>query len=81
MVPAALTLACAPSVQRTFSRTSLLDAQAMLSTAPYAAHSEHVTATADDAFCEQQQQQQQHWLRPTLVTAPRTSTCRQETDR
>jgi hypothetical protein len=51
----------------------------MLSTAPYAAHSEHVTATADDAFCEQQQQQ--HWLRPTLVTAPRTSTRRQETDR
>ena len=49
----------------------------MLSTAPYAAHSEHVTATADDAFCEQQQ----HWLRPTLVTAPRTSTRRQETDR
>ena len=42
MVPL-LTLACAPSVQRTFSRTSLLDAQAMLSTAPYAAHSEHVT--------------------------------------
>ena len=79
MVPL-LTLACAPSVQRTFSRTSLLDAQAMLSTAPYAAHSEHVTATADDAFCEQQQQQQ-HWLRPTLVTAPRTSTRRQETDR
>ena len=77
MVPL-LTLACAPSVQRTFSRTSLLDAQAMLSTAPYAAHSEHVTATADDAFCEQQQQ---HWLRPTLVTAPRTSTRRQETDR
>jgi hypothetical protein len=49
----------------------------MLSTATYAAHSEHVIATADDAFCEQQQ----YWLRPTLVTAPRTSTRRQETDR
>ena len=76
MVPAALDVGVCPV--RAANVFSDFPSQAMLSTAPYAAHSEHVTATADDAFCEQQQQ---HWLRSTLVTAPRTSTRRQETDR
>ena len=75
MVPAALDVGVCPV--RAANVFSDFPSQAMLSTATYAAHSEHVTATADDAFCEQQQ----HWLRPTLVTAPRTSTRRQETDR
>ena len=75
MVPAALDVGVWPV--RAANVFSDFPSQAMLSTAPYAAHSEHVTATADDAFCEQQQ----HWLHPTLVTAPRTSTRRQETDR
>jgi hypothetical protein len=75
MVPAALDVGVCPV--RAANVFSDFPSQAMLSTATYAAHSEHVIATADDAFCEQQQ----HWLRPTLVTAPRTSTRRQETDR
>ena len=75
MVPAALDVGVCPV--RAANVFSDFPSQAMLSTALYAAHSEHVIATADDAFCEQQQ----HWLRPTLVTAPRTSTRRQETDR
>ena len=79
MVPAALDVGVCPV--RAANVFSDFPSQAMLSTATYAAHSEHVIATADDAFCEQQQQQQQHWLRPTLVTAPRSSTRRQETDR
>jgi hypothetical protein len=74
MVPAALDVGVCPV--RAANVFSDFPSQAMLSTATYAAHSEHVIATADDAFCEQQ-----HWLRPTLVTAPRTSTRRQETDR
>jgi hypothetical protein len=74
MAPAALDVGVCPV--RAANVFSDFPSQAMLSTATYAAHSEHVTATADDTFCEQQQ----HWLRPTLVTAPRTSTRRQETD-
>jgi len=77
MVPAALDVGVCPV--RAANVFSDFPSQAMLSTATYAAHSEHVIATADDAFCEQQQQQ--HRLRPTLATAPRTSTRRQETDR
>jgi hypothetical protein len=75
MVPAALDVGVCPV--RAANVFSDFPSQAMLSTATYAAHSEHVIAAADDAFCEQQQ----HWLRPTLFTAPRTSTRRQETDR